>query len=1197
MAVQPDTVLSPDRLIDELWGESPPPTAATKLQGLVSSLRKHLDADVIATHPGGYRLAVDPLVVDAQRFRQMVEKAGRSGPAERRELLRHALGLWRGPALEDFTYEPFAQTEIMVLEELRLKALEERIDADLALGHHRDVVPELQRLVADHPLREHLTGQIMLALYRDGRQAEALRAYQDLRHTLVEELGIEAGTDLQRLEGLILSQDAVLEIDDVTSVDPEPTTWLTERRKQVTVVFVGLPTAAAGDAEISRDIFRRANRTVTDTIERHGGAVQGVLGDVVVAVFGVPAVHEDDAIRAGRAAIELRTVLGPVDGIAVRIGLNTGDIVVGDSREQPSGATVSVASRLHQAAAPGEVLIGEETRRLLGDAAVTQPARGADVWGTMPPVWRLLELTEKTIRPSLLVGRNVELERLHSLFERTAAGRSAFLIEVMGEAGIGKSRLARELTQAIRDEALVLTGRCPAYGEGGTFWPLREIVSQLTQAGGRGGPWDLGVDAGISETASAQVAGAAGLIDYSDEPLELFGAVRVFFTRLARKRPLVLVIDDMHWAQRTFLDLLDHLARTADAPILILGLARPESVPSRWADERWERLELSPLSPEDTERLVTDRAGDWGLTAETVARVVEVVQGNPLFAEQTVAALKEHEAVTIPSSVHALLAARLELLGPEEGDLVRSAAVLGTDFSVEALSALVPERVRPFVSRHLSRLEEKGLMVQSQRPFLGDPRLAFGHVLIQAAAYRSLTRRDRANLHEQAAAWMASRDEANFDELVGYHLERAYQDRGELGIDDEHTQMLRCRAGQRLAGAGLTAFGKFDVTAAENLLTRAKALLPPDHPQRYPVMRRLAETYPMMGRLTDADAAFEELLEEIEDEYLARGVRLERLRNQMIAGPDPMTLDEVLREAEHAFAAYAVAGDETGMSQACYILASVHERAGRIDQLEKIAWEGLAHARRADMREEVGILWYVSRAMVIGPTPVGAAIRVCEEVSASHKQTHGGLLADLGLLFAMTGDFERAREALKVAHDDILERRGVRRALTHVGLCSAQVEILAGDQVAAEEKLRWALDLAEDVGETDQTSQLASTLAQVVADTGDLAEAASLAERGGEQAPLESVVAQALARAATARVLAKRGDSTGAERLIRQALELVPDDLINLRADLYCDLGLTLGDRSMEAEAAATAARAWYARKGNLVALRGSDLRIVDSSR
>lgn len=1195
LAIRADTVVSTDRLIDQLWGESPPPTARTKLHGLVSALRKRLaasgESELIKTHPPGYALAVDTLAVDAHRFRRMVEQARQSAPAEKAETLRLALDLWRGPALSDFVYEPFAQAEIMTLEELRLQALEERIDADLALGRHGDLVAELQRLVAENPLRERLAGLLMLAMYRGGRQADALAVYRDTRRYLVEELGVEPGPDLQRLETQILAQDDALTLKSpVAGAVERPAAWLSERRKPVTVAFVGLtPTDARADAEVSRYAIEAGYRTVEAIIHRHGGTVQGLLGDVAVAVFGVPTAHEDDAHRAARAAIEIRRNLGPE--VVLRIGINTGDVVVGGARNQPSGTTVSLAGRLLQAAAQGEILIGSATRRLLGEAAVSAPSSFGGEDGSMPSAWRLVDVVDFVARPAPMIGRERELKELQTAFDQALHRDSPVLIEVTGEAGIGKSRLVQEFVSELDDGIQVLTGHCPAYGEGITFWPLREMVLEAAAHRGLDDVRELETVPGMPAGAVTQVAGAAGLLEYDGDPWQLFSAVCEFFQALGRLQPLVLVVEDLHWSEPTFRDLLRRLVGESEGFIFLICLTRSESLDDREGDEDGalrRRMDLPPLGSREVERLARNRSGGKRLTDDTVQHLVETVRGNPLFAEQTVAALDEDEEATLPLSIQALLAARLDRLGPAERDVVRSAAVLGTEFSRPALAGLLPGEAQPFLERHIRALEDKRLLAATQRQFLGEPALAFNHILTQAAAYRSLTRRDRSRLHEQAANWLESTSgEASLDEVIGYHLERAHRDRTELGADDEKTRVLARRAGERLGRAGLRAYSKFDITAAENLLARSKTLLPQEHPDRYSVMRRLAETYPVMGRLEDADAAFAELLETIDrDEELARSLRLERIRIGMIAGPDPMTLQAVQREAEEAMSAYAAAGDETGMSQACYVLAFVHQRAGRIADLERVAWDGLAHARRSDRREEVGALWYVPAAMVLGPTPVATAITACEELLLAHGQDHPGVLSDLAQLHAMQGDFDRARQLVASAHDDLVERfRGVRRALTFIAQRGARVEILAGDLVAAERHLRWALELASEVGERDQVAQLAGTLTKVSLRSGNLEEATGLVELSREESPAESVVSQALWRAAWGLVLAWQEEWAEARRLAREAMAWIPRPMFDLRAELLRDLAEVLA-RSGATERAAEAsneAAALYRQKGNVV--------------
>lgn len=575
LALRPGEVVSIPRLLDQLWGEMPPPTAAKALHGLVSILRKRLEPDrdrgvpakVLQTHPPGYVLSLDRHKVDAHRFRSLVEQAAGAPVATKAALLREALGLWRGPALDDFTYEPFAQAPIADLEELRLSALEERVEADLALGRHAELVAELEGLTAQHPLRGRLRGQLMLALYRSGRQTEALDVYRDARHVLVDELGVEPTPTLQRLEQAILKHDPSLDAPveaetqaapgDVQADSVRP--WLVTGRKTVTVLFADLSQTSSTqhgeglDPEVTRPVVRRAYKAAVDVIERHGGAVEGFVGDVVVAVFGLPVAHEDDAARAVRGAFELRQDLevlnveaGREQGIrlAARFGINTGEVVVGDptiGRTATSGPPIAVAARLQQAASKGEVLVGENTRRLLGDAAIAEPVEGLD--GGRPLVaWKVLDTAPGAralrSRPgSPLLGREAELVRLHAAFRRAARDARASLVTIIGEAGIGKSRLAVEFAQSLGAEAEVLTGHCPPYGDGITFWPLREIVVEAADGKDRGALLASVASADDAEWIAEQVAGAVGLTETAGRSDELFPAVRRFFEARARQFP------------------------------------------------------------------------------------------------------------------------------------------------------------------------------------------------------------------------------------------------------------------------------------------------------------------------------------------------------------------------------------------------------------------------------------------------------------------------------------------------------------------------------------------------------------------------------------------------------------------------------------------------------------------------------------
>lgn len=1229
LVIHPGEVVSTDRLIDELWGPTSPPTALTKLYGLISSLRRHIApnrtpvaASLLQTRAPGYLLAVEPEEVDAGRFRRLVKESSGAPAPQRAETLRQALDLWRGPALADFTYESFAQTEIRVLEELRLAATEGRVDADLALGRHHEVVSELESLVAEHPFRERLRGQLMLALYRSGRQADALGAYRHARSTLAEELGLDPGPELQELEGAILRQEPSLALRPVrpqpgplpagdvgTGTAAEP--LLVESRKPVTVMFVELVVSPTSDPHLSdpesvRLILGRGYQTVRQVISRHGGTVEGLIGNVAVAVFGVPTAHEDDVVRAVRAALELPAALmaGGAEGIVCRTGINTGEVVVGDpmlGATAASGGASVVAGRLRGVASDGEVLVGESTRRLLGSTVVVEPV-ARRIGGVEPALtgWRVLGMVPKggTPRPPLgapMLGRDAELARLLGAFQTAVTGDAATMVVVVGEPGVGKTRLTEEFSRALRGEAAtVLTGHCLSSGEGVTFWPLREIV---LQAGG-GGDEDALIRSLVSdddaEFVAEQPAGAAGSTAAPARPEAVFPAVRRLFESWARERPLVVVVEDVHWAQPTLIDLLEYLAGAIEGPVLLVCLARPEFLEQRpaWGDgsEGFDLLLLQPLSADQAEQLIADRSFDTALPSETVRRIAETAQGNPLFLEQMVAAVRNQEDVSIPPTVQALLVARLDMLGPAERELIRVASVLGTDFERSALSALLPEEARRSSGRHLEALERRELLVATRRTTGGGEGFRFRHVLVRLAAYGTITKEARARLHERVADWLEAEAEAGtmeIEELVGYHLEQAYEYRRQLGMVDEHGRGLALRAGERLGSAGRRAFARFDAAAAENLLSRARALLPTGNPQLWEVRRQLAEAYQVMGRHHEADAVLSELLEAAgSDNRLEHRLLLEQARVRLATGPDPIRLDALRAEALRAQAVFERAGDESGLAQAHFVLGEICLRLGRPTDMESLARRGLVHADRSgSAREQLGARRMVATALEVGPTPVQDCLRECEELSRWRGMENPGVQPVLAYLRSMVGEFDEARELLARARRMLTETTRARRPLVLLARWEAEVDILAGDLASAERHLRAAIELGLDMGIQD-VSEPAAILSRILLAQGDTNEAARLAGVSRSHAPSESVAAQALCRSAAALLLASHGSDEEGERLARQAVEMVPPEMVNLSAGLRLDLAsvVAMAGRPDDASLLTRDAVARYERKGNLAA-------------
>ena len=547
-----------------------------------------------------------------------------------------------------------------------------------------------------------------------------------------------------------------------------------------------------------------------------------------MAVFGAGTAHEDDALRAVRAAAEARedlAVLG--DELAasagirpvLRAGVETGLGLV-RANGDVSGGVVVLAERALAAAPSGDVLVGAAARALLAGAAELEPLDD--------DAFRLVELVPGAVwgarrLDSPLVGREVELTEVEQALAHATDEQSCVLLTVLGEAGIGKSRLALELRS--RTEATVLYGACPSYGEGVTFAPLTDALGGLPA-------------------------------DPSGTTEEIFRAVRHEFERLAGERPLVVVLDDIHWAETTLLDLVEHVAEwSRGAPILLLCLARPELLETHpgWSAEyaNATTLALEPLSTPDCSALIAQLPGGEGLSDEARARITELAGGNPFAVEQLVALQAEDPRfagqLTSPPSIRSLLGARIDRLTHDERTMLERASVLGVELDIATLAELLPAAQRPLADTLLESLARKGLVRE-----LEPTTYVFAHRLVRDAAYESLPKRLRAALHAE----IAERHAAGDDELVGHHLEQAYLYRRELGLLDESDAELAERGADRLAAAGRRAHAAGDTPAAVSLLMRAANLS-----ARPATNAELGEALRDAGELALADATLVEAIE------------------------------------------------------------------------------------------------------------------------------------------------------------------------------------------------------------------------------------------------------------------------------------------------------------------------------------------------
>ena len=606
------------------------------------------------------------------------------------------------------------------------------------------------------------------------------------------------------------------------------------------------------EPESARRVLDRFFATMRGVVESHGGTVEKFIGDAVMAVFGVPVLHEDDALRAVRATADMRDALGRLNaeleatlGVAIqmRIGVETGQVVAGDpAREQVfvTGDAVNVAARLEAAAAPGEVLLGESTYRLVRSAVSTEPLGRVMLKGKAEAVavHRLLRVAARASRRGLqseFVGRARELEVLSELLGEVTLGQTSRLVTVIGPAGVGKSRLAEEFLATCSDNATIVRGRCLPYGAGITYWPLKEVIGEA--AGLRG---DESTDSArariralVEPVADAdliveRVAETIGIAEAVAEHKGSTWAVQRLFEEIARERPLVVVFDDIQWAETRFLELVEHIVPAARAsPILVLCMARPELLDVRldWAraDDRAKQVSLQPLSDDEFGRLVGNLLGGGELDKAARTQIVEAADGLPLFVEEMVAMLIEEGSlrrddgrwvaadlsrVVAPATIHALLAARLDQLGAGERVLLERGAVEGQVFHRSAVMYLSPEHERPGIEERLSELVLKELIEPEGGEFSDDDAFCFHHLLLRDVAYDSVQKEERATLHVRFAAWLdeqAGKRTSEYDEIVGYHLELAYRYEDELRGGRAPDGELAERAAERLGNAGLRA--------------------------------------------------------------------------------------------------------------------------------------------------------------------------------------------------------------------------------------------------------------------------------------------------------------------------------------------------------------------------------------------------------
>jgi class 3 adenylate cyclase/tetratricopeptide (TPR) repeat protein len=957
-------------------------------------------------------------------------------------------------------------------------------------------------------------------------------------------------------------------------------------RKLATVLFVDLVDSTAlvraVDPEVVRRRVGRFFERVSHCVTVHGGIVEKFAGDAVLAAFGIPQAHEDDAERAARAALAIREVVREL-GLEARIGLEAGELVVDEAESSfATGEAVNLAARLQQAAAPGEILVGPTAYRLALGQLVVEDAGPLELKGLDAPLraWRVVAANDGPPRPTLsapLVGRATELELLENTFQRTARDRRAHLFTVYGEPGVGKSRLAREFLDAIGG-ATVLTGRCLPYGEGITYWPLAEMIKAAAGISDDD-PLEEAFDklrACCEDDAVADLLGlASGVLEALEgerSPEEIAWAARELMEQLGQVQPLILHFEDIHWADDRLLDLIEHLADWVRAPLLLLCLARPELLDVRpgWGGGRVRStaIELEALSEEESGELVEALLREVDLPARLPEELLAKAEGNPLFVEETIRMIADSAdpecAAGIPDTLQALIAARIDRLPPPEKTLLQRASVVGRIFWRGALAHLTPDV--DGLDAHLDDLLLRDFVLREARSSIsGETAYRFKHVLIREVAYAGLAKNARAQHHARFAEWLSERAGEELLEIRAYHLDQAAQLLAEL--DGAPPPELAREAAEALTAAGKRALAREAYKSARRVLVRAVEL--------EPTLRRRFMAARASQQLGDMAAVTVEMTK-IRDEARAEGNRLVEARALTALGEAAhrggdldaaeALVDEALgllegeTDPDAHFDALvegssidALRGKLGGVIRHLEQAFTVALAAGRKD-LQTIAAQGLAqtHILRLELDQAEPLLV--------------KALALAEESGSVRGVASAN--RNLAWLRMERGELDEAETLLEQARATFAEI-GYQPGLAYTFDRLSQLHRTRRDLPKAEKAAREAMRILAAIGERSRLGEVKAWLALTLAEEGRLEEAERVALESKELVSPGNTFMLVLAPLALGAVRAAQGRDAEAEELLRASLrEAQETEYRRLQREPLDYLARFLRERGREDEAA-----------------------------
>lgn len=1009
-------------------------------------------------------------------------------------------------------------------------------------------------------------------------------------------------------------------------------------RKTVTALFcdlVGSTTLGEQhDPEVLRPLLHAYFEEMRTAVERHGGRVEKYIGDAVSAVFGLPVIHEDDALRAVRAGLEMIERLAALNAntsipLACRVGVSTGEVLVPTGGEPLIGDTMNTAARLQGVAEPGFVVIGEATYGLVRDAVVATVLEPLTLKGKAEPVpaYRVQRVapgspmrTRRLDAP--MVGRTRESALLANAFERAASDRACQLFTVLGSAGAGKSRLAEEFLGSLAGtDVEILRGRCLPYGEGITWFPVTEAVR-----GALGLP-DFADEATIRETLAAAVQGEqhATSIHASLRPLFAAGAggtaeetawaIRSFLESRGRERPVVVVFEDIHWGEDAFLDLVEHVADwSRDSSILLLCMARPDLLDARpaWGGGKTNAttISLAPLSDTECGDLMVGLLGSPALPSEMRTRITQVAEGNPLFVEEMLRMLVDENRlvregddwvaaggltdVHVPPTITALLSARLDRLSHGERTVLEAASVAGKEFHRGAVTALLSEADRADLDAHLRSLVRKELVSPERSTLTGQDAYRFRHMLIRDAAYDAVPKSARSEHHRAFAGWLeavAGERVAEQEEIVGYHLERAYRYRMELGLPEDSE--LRLGAGRALGSAGMRALDRGDIRAALDLLAPAADLAAGDR-AALQILDGLAAALDEAGDWEEAETVLARLAEAARiagDPVFTMRARLVALRRAVFANPDSVDIDEADALAEEALRTFRAHDVVRFQPSALLWLGSFALLRGDTATALSRAGEALEIAVATGDRLLVSTsLGSVLQGLTLGPTPLSAALERADDLLA----TFGDDRLAVPQINSMKAWINAGLGRPDAARANLAASRAFAGDLGSVYVESTRQFVegdlarWAGDVDQAVTLWRGGLAAAEELGDKVNPGFISLELGRLLLDGG------REAETGQPLAALDALSINANVWAAAALsirsvVAARSGGIEEASRLSDAALAMIgPMDLLAAKGDVALDRAevLRLAGRLSDARASASDARAMYGRKEYAIGTR-----------